>query len=46
MAVSGNEVRILHMYAKGVMDRADHHAGEVTVQVIRQHPDIVAQAVA
>ncbi|WP_372992748.1 hypothetical protein [Sulfitobacter sp.] len=29
MAVSGNEVKILHMYAKGVMDRADHHAGEV-----------------
>jgi hypothetical protein len=29
MPISGNDVRILHAYAEGVMNRADHHAGEV-----------------
>lgn len=29
MAISADDVRVLHAYAKGVMDRAHHHAGEV-----------------
>lgn len=29
MAISGNDVRVLHAYAEGVMNRADHHAGQV-----------------
>jgi Integron cassette protein VCH_CASS1 chain len=29
MAITANDVDILHQYAEGVMNRADHHAGEV-----------------
>ena len=29
MAITANDVDILHRYAEGVMGRADHHAGQV-----------------
>ena len=29
MAITAKDVEQLHEYAKGVMDRADHHAGKV-----------------
>lgn len=29
MPISGSDVKVLHAYAEGVMNRADHHAGEV-----------------
>ena len=29
MAITANDVDILHQYAEGVMGRADHHAGQV-----------------
>jgi hypothetical protein len=29
MAITANDVDVLHRYANGVMGRADHHAGEV-----------------
>jgi|ETNmetMinimDraft_28_1059901.scaffolds.fasta_scaffold10394_4 hypothetical protein len=29
MAITAKDVEALHAYAEGVMDRADHHAGEV-----------------
>jgi Integron cassette protein VCH_CASS1 chain len=29
MAITANDVDVLHRYAEGVMDRADHHAGKV-----------------
>lgn len=29
MAISGDDVKVLHAYAEGVMNRADHHAGQV-----------------
>jgi hypothetical protein len=29
MPITANDVRVLHEYAEGVMNRADHHAGQV-----------------
>lgn len=29
MAITAKDVQVIHEYAKGVMDRADHHAGKV-----------------
>jgi len=29
MAITANDVDVLHQYAEGVMNRADHHAGQV-----------------
>jgi len=29
MPVTASNVQVIHEYAKGVMDRADHHAGKV-----------------
>lgn len=29
MAITANDVSVLHQYAEGVMGRADHHAGQV-----------------
>jgi Integron cassette protein VCH_CASS1 chain len=29
MAITATDVEVLHRYAEGVMDRAEHHAGEV-----------------
>jgi hypothetical protein len=29
MAINATDVEILHQYAEGVMNRADHHAGQV-----------------
>ncbi|WP_319528956.1 hypothetical protein [uncultured Cohaesibacter sp.] len=29
MAISAEDVEVLHQYAEGVMNRADHHAGQV-----------------
>jgi Integron cassette protein VCH_CASS1 chain len=29
MAITANDVETLHRYAEGVMDRAEHHAGQV-----------------
>jgi Integron cassette protein VCH_CASS1 chain len=30
MAIQARDVEILHRYAQGVMDRAEHHAGDVS----------------
>jgi hypothetical protein len=29
MPITANDVEVLHQYAEGVMNRADHHAGQV-----------------
>ena len=29
MPITANDVDVLHQYAEGVMNRADHHAGQV-----------------
>lgn len=34
MAVTATDVDILRRYAEGVMNRADHHAGEVTAAAL------------
>jgi hypothetical protein len=29
MPITANDIEVLHQYAEGVMNRADHHAGQV-----------------
>ena len=45
MAIKANDIEILHRYAKGVMERSDHHAQSVGVVALTLLGGVIWKAV-